>query len=185
LAGTFIWVAFWFGILGALIAGAVAMRLRLRLSTGLERLQAMWLAWSAAWGAAATARHPVGRTARTAIVLSNARCYWRGRDARRIPASSPDGRCALPVPSGPRSPAVPCGDRSHATFKHGVWVQPKLESRAIRAESGYAALNGSLRPHQPGQSAHAGPDDPRSRIARHLEKDLPALSRRTVGPAQA
>jgi hypothetical protein len=54
--------------------------------------------------------HPmVGRAARTAIVLSSARCYWRGRDARRIPASSPDGRCALPVPSGPRSPAVPCG----------------------------------------------------------------------------
>jgi signal transduction histidine kinase len=48
LAATGIWVALWFGILGTLIAGAVAMRLRLRRSTGLERLQTMWLAWSAA-----------------------------------------------------------------------------------------------------------------------------------------
>jgi signal transduction histidine kinase len=48
LAGTPIWVVFWFGILGTLIAGAVAVLLRLRRSTGLERLQTMWLAWSAA-----------------------------------------------------------------------------------------------------------------------------------------
>ena len=48
LAGIPIWVALWFGMLGTLVAGAVAMYLRLRRSTGLERLQTMWLAWSAA-----------------------------------------------------------------------------------------------------------------------------------------
>ena len=41
-----IWVVFWFGILGSLIAGAVAIRLRLRRSTGVERLQTLWLAWA-------------------------------------------------------------------------------------------------------------------------------------------
>jgi signal transduction histidine kinase len=35
------------GILGSLIAGAVAVWLRLRRSTGIERLQTMWLAWAA------------------------------------------------------------------------------------------------------------------------------------------
>jgi signal transduction histidine kinase len=43
-----IWVVFWLGILGTLIAGSIAMILRLRRSTGIERLQMMWLAWSAA-----------------------------------------------------------------------------------------------------------------------------------------
>ena len=43
-----IWVAFWLGILGTLIAGSISMILRLRRSTGVERLQMMWLAWSAA-----------------------------------------------------------------------------------------------------------------------------------------
>ena len=42
-----IWVPFWFAILGTLIAGAVSMILRLRRSRGVERLQLMWLAWSA------------------------------------------------------------------------------------------------------------------------------------------
>jgi signal transduction histidine kinase len=43
-----IWVPLWlFGILGSLIAGAVAVWLRLRRSTGIERLQTMWLAWAA------------------------------------------------------------------------------------------------------------------------------------------
>jgi signal transduction histidine kinase len=43
-----IWVPLWLvGILGSLIAGAVAVRLRLRRSTGIERLQTMWLAWAA------------------------------------------------------------------------------------------------------------------------------------------
>jgi len=42
-----IWVVFWVGILASLFAGAVAMILRLRRSTGVERLQTMWLAWSA------------------------------------------------------------------------------------------------------------------------------------------
>jgi signal transduction histidine kinase len=43
-----IWVVFWLGILGTLIAGSISMILRLRRSTGVERLQMMWLAWSAA-----------------------------------------------------------------------------------------------------------------------------------------
>jgi len=43
-----IWVVFWLGILGTLVAGSVSMVLRLRRSTGVERLQMMWLAWSAA-----------------------------------------------------------------------------------------------------------------------------------------
>jgi signal transduction histidine kinase len=38
---------FWAGILASLVAGAVAMILRLRRSTGIERLQTMWVAWSA------------------------------------------------------------------------------------------------------------------------------------------
>jgi signal transduction histidine kinase len=42
-----IWFVFWLGILGSLIGGAVAMILRLRRSTGIERLQTMWVAWSA------------------------------------------------------------------------------------------------------------------------------------------
>jgi signal transduction histidine kinase len=48
LAGTGIWVPFWFGILGSLFAGAFAIRVRLRGSTGVERLQTLWLAWAAA-----------------------------------------------------------------------------------------------------------------------------------------
>ncbi len=42
-----IWVVFWVGILASLIAGSIAMILRLRRSEGVERLQAMWLGWSA------------------------------------------------------------------------------------------------------------------------------------------
>ena len=48
LGATGVWFPLWFGMLGSLIAGVVAIRLRLRRSTGLERLQMMWLAWSAA-----------------------------------------------------------------------------------------------------------------------------------------
>jgi signal transduction histidine kinase len=48
LVGTGLWVPFWFGILGSLFGGAVAMWLRLRRSSGIERLQTMWLAWAAA-----------------------------------------------------------------------------------------------------------------------------------------
>jgi signal transduction histidine kinase len=48
LAGTGIWAPFWFGILGSLFAGAFAIRVRLRGSTGVERLQTLWLAWAAA-----------------------------------------------------------------------------------------------------------------------------------------
>lgn len=40
------WV-FWFGMLLSLFAGAYAIRLRLRRSTGVERLQTLWLAWAA------------------------------------------------------------------------------------------------------------------------------------------
>jgi signal transduction histidine kinase len=43
-----VWIPLWLGILASLFAGAIAMRLRLRRSTGIERLQTMWLAWSAA-----------------------------------------------------------------------------------------------------------------------------------------
>ena len=43
-----VWVPFWLGILATLIAGAAAMILRLRRSSGIERLQMMWLTWSAA-----------------------------------------------------------------------------------------------------------------------------------------
>ena len=42
-----IWVPLWLGILGSLVAGAVAIRLRLRRSTGVERLQTLWVAWAA------------------------------------------------------------------------------------------------------------------------------------------
>ena len=43
-----VWIPLWLGILASLFAGALAMRLRLRRSTGIERLQTMWLAWAAA-----------------------------------------------------------------------------------------------------------------------------------------
>jgi signal transduction histidine kinase len=43
-----IWAVFWAGILATLIAGSVSMVLRLRRSSGVERLQMMWLTWSAA-----------------------------------------------------------------------------------------------------------------------------------------
>ena len=45
---SWIWVVFWLGMLGSLFAGAFAVVLRLRRSTGIERLQTMWLAWAAA-----------------------------------------------------------------------------------------------------------------------------------------
>jgi signal transduction histidine kinase len=48
LSGNGIWIPFWFAMLATFIAGAVAMVLKLRRSTGVEHLQAMWLAWSAA-----------------------------------------------------------------------------------------------------------------------------------------
>jgi signal transduction histidine kinase len=40
------WVL-WFGMLASLFLGAYAIRLRLRRSSGIERLQTMWLAWAA------------------------------------------------------------------------------------------------------------------------------------------
>ena len=40
------WVL-WLGMLASLFVGAYAIRLRLRRSTGVERLQTMWLAWAA------------------------------------------------------------------------------------------------------------------------------------------
>jgi signal transduction histidine kinase len=43
-----VWVPFWLGILATLIAGAVSMVVRLRRAAGVERLQMMWLTWSAA-----------------------------------------------------------------------------------------------------------------------------------------
>ena len=43
-----LWVPLWFGMLGSLFAGASAVALRLRRSTGIERLQTLWLAWAAA-----------------------------------------------------------------------------------------------------------------------------------------
>ena len=42
-----IWVPIWLGILASLFVGAYAVRLRLRRSTGIERLQTLWLAWAA------------------------------------------------------------------------------------------------------------------------------------------
>ncbi len=42
-----IWIPLWLGVLASLFAGAIAIRLRLRRSTGLERLQTLWLAWAA------------------------------------------------------------------------------------------------------------------------------------------
>jgi signal transduction histidine kinase len=47
LEDTGIWVPFWIGILASLFAGALAIRLRLKRATGVERLQALWLAWAA------------------------------------------------------------------------------------------------------------------------------------------
>ena len=44
-----IWVPLWLGILGSLIGGAIAIRLRLRRSTGVERLQTLWVAWAASF----------------------------------------------------------------------------------------------------------------------------------------
>jgi signal transduction histidine kinase len=48
LNDTGIWVPFWFGILASLFGGALAIRLRLKRSTGVQRLQTLWLAWAAA-----------------------------------------------------------------------------------------------------------------------------------------
>jgi signal transduction histidine kinase len=45
---TGIWAPFWIGILASLFGGALAIRLRLKRSTGVERLQTLWLAWAAA-----------------------------------------------------------------------------------------------------------------------------------------
>jgi signal transduction histidine kinase len=49
LGGAYAWlsVPLLFGMLGSLVAGAVAIRIRLQRSVGIERLQTMWLAWSA------------------------------------------------------------------------------------------------------------------------------------------
>ena len=47
LIGSGIWIPFLLGILGSLFAGVLAIRLRLRRSEGVERLQTLWLAWSA------------------------------------------------------------------------------------------------------------------------------------------
>ncbi len=44
---TRIWVPLWLGILGSLFAGALAVWLRYRRATGVERLQVMWLTWAA------------------------------------------------------------------------------------------------------------------------------------------
>ena len=44
----FLWPPFLLGMLASLVAGAVAIRIRLRRSAGIERLQTLWLAWSAA-----------------------------------------------------------------------------------------------------------------------------------------
>ena len=43
-----VWVVLWVGILGSLVAGALAIRMRLRRSSGVERLQTLWLAWAGA-----------------------------------------------------------------------------------------------------------------------------------------
>jgi len=43
-----VWIPFWLGILATLVAGAVSMVIRLRRSSGDERLQMMWFTWSAA-----------------------------------------------------------------------------------------------------------------------------------------
>jgi signal transduction histidine kinase len=43
-----VWVPLWFGMLASLFAGALAIALRLRRSTGVERLQTLWLTWAAA-----------------------------------------------------------------------------------------------------------------------------------------
>jgi signal transduction histidine kinase len=48
IAGAGLWIPFWLGILASLFAGALAISLRLRRSTGIERLQTLWLAWAAA-----------------------------------------------------------------------------------------------------------------------------------------
>jgi signal transduction histidine kinase len=42
-----IWVPLWLGIVATLVAAAIAIRLRLRRSTGVERLQTLWIAWAA------------------------------------------------------------------------------------------------------------------------------------------
>jgi signal transduction histidine kinase len=47
IQATGIWIPFWIGILAGLFAGALAIRLRLKRSTGVERLQTLWLAWAA------------------------------------------------------------------------------------------------------------------------------------------
>jgi signal transduction histidine kinase len=47
LEGSGIWIPFWLGILASLFAGALAVWLRFRRSSGVERLQLMWLAWAA------------------------------------------------------------------------------------------------------------------------------------------
>ena len=44
---TGIWIPLWLGILASLFAGALAIRLRLKRSRGVERLQTLWLAWAA------------------------------------------------------------------------------------------------------------------------------------------
>jgi signal transduction histidine kinase len=45
---TGVWIPLWLGILASLFGGAAAIRLRLKRSTGIERLQTLWLAWAAA-----------------------------------------------------------------------------------------------------------------------------------------
>jgi signal transduction histidine kinase len=43
-----VWLTLWLGILASLFAGALAVWLRLRRSTGVRRLQVLWLAWAGA-----------------------------------------------------------------------------------------------------------------------------------------
>jgi signal transduction histidine kinase len=46
LQDSWLWLPLWLGMLAALIAGVVAVAIRTRRSTGVERLQMMWLVWA-------------------------------------------------------------------------------------------------------------------------------------------
>ncbi len=47
VAHSWVWVPLWLGVLASLLAGAAAIRFRLLRSTGVQRLQVLWLAWTA------------------------------------------------------------------------------------------------------------------------------------------
>ena len=91
-----IWVPLWLGILASLFAAAIAIRLRLRRSTGIERLQTLWLAWACSLipiGLRDLPRRQLGHPRRRRSSSSPCSCCWRRRSRSRSASRSPATGC--------------------------------------------------------------------------------------------